>query len=452
MQAILDLPLTNVTASVVFTILSIVAIIAATWGFKGHSLLRSLFRPAALSLGIAYFGKLVFEQQWKVIPDKVPWELTLTVAGTIFVVLCAFMQRKRRIVVALLVVFSIFVTVLQFNAFYQTFPDLQTLEARNVAAQMDHQHFTKLKKPPLVKGHEAGALVEVSLDGGESGWKPRKSYAYVPPAYWTREEPLPVLLLMAGNPGTPDEWIDSGRAVMIADAYQKSHDGVSPIVITVDATGSFTGNPGCADGTRGHVMSYLAKDLPSIVQSKFRVNEDTSKWTIGGLSYGGTCALQVAANHPETYGNFLDFSGEPEVSLGSRDATVATIFGGRVKAFWDQDPQTLLREAQKNQDPKYRHIHGIFAVGQEDKSVRPLMEPISNLANAAGMHTRIHVVPGGHDYQVWRVALAQTFEWVAQRGGLGKHADEPKPVETDRDALDGKPQEDVLPSEEKQAG
>ena len=111
-------------------------------------------------------------------------------------------------------------------------------------------------------------------------------------------------------------------------------------------------------------MSYLAKDLPSIVQSKFRVNEDTSKWTIGGLSYGGTCALQVAANHPETYGNFLDFSGEPEVSLGSRDATVATIFGGRVKAFWDQDPQTLLREAQKNQDPKYRRIHGIFAVGK----------------------------------------------------------------------------------------
>ena len=77
------------------------------------------------------------------------------------------------------------------------------------------------------------------------------------PAYWTREEPLPVLLLMAGNPGTPDEWIDSGRAVMIADAYQKSHDGVSPIVITVDATGSFTGNPGCADGTR------VRDELPS---------------------------------------------------------------------------------------------------------------------------------------------------------------------------------------------
>ena len=448
MQAILDLPLTNFTASVVITILSVVAIIAATWGFRGHSLLRSIFRPAVLALCIAYFGKLVFEKQWHVIPDKVPWELTLTVAGTVFVILCAFMQRKRRIVVSLLVIFSVVMTVMQFNAFYQTFPDLQTLEARNVAVQMDYRHFEKQKRVPKLDGHKAGALVEVELGGGESGWKPRPSFAYLPPAYWTKEEPLPVLLLMAGNPGTPDEWIDSGRAVMIADAYQKAHDGVSPIVMTVDATGSFTANPGCADGPRGKVMSYLANDLPKIIGEKFTVNPDRSTWTVGGLSYGGTCAFQVVTNHPEVYGNFLDFSGEPEMSIGSREATINVIFGGDAKAFWAQDPESLLRAAAKDRDPKYRDIHGIFAVGVEDKTVRPLMEPISRLANDAGMHTRIHVVPGGHDYQVWRVALAQTFEWVAQQGKLGPHAADPTSVGTDRDALEGKPHEDVLPSED----
>lgn len=448
MQAILDLPLTNFTASVVLTILSGVAIIAATWGFKGHSLGRKLFRPAVLSLAIAYFGKLIFEEQWKVIPDKVPWELTLTIAGTIFVLLCAFMQRKRRIVVTLLVLFSGAVTGLQFNAFYQTFPDLQTLNARNVAQQMDYEHFTKLKHVPKINGHEAGALVEVNLGGGESGWKPRDSYAYLPPAYWTRDQPLPVLLLMAGNPGTPDEWIDSGRAVMIADAYQKEHGGVSPIVITVDATGSYTKNPGCADGARGNVMSYLAKDLPGVIKVKFDVNSDQSKWTIGGLSYGGTCALQVAINHPESYGNFLDFSGEPEMSISNREDTINTIFKGNEQAFWEQDPQTLLRNAKKNHDPKYRGVNGIFAVGKEDKTVRPLMEPISSLANSAGMNTRIHVVPGGHDYQVWRVALAQTFEWVAQQGNIGERSDQAPPVKTDRGALDGKPEETALPEED----
>ncbi|WP_426721809.1 alpha/beta hydrolase [Corynebacterium auriscanis] len=448
MHAILDLPLTDFTASVVITILSVIAIIAATWGFRGHSLGRSIFRPAVLALGIAYFGKLVFENQWGVIPDKVPWELTLAVAGTIFVVLCAFMQRRRRVVVSLLVVFSVLTTVMQFNAFYQTFPDLQTLEARSVAAQMDYREFQKQDRVPKVKGREAGALVEVALNGGESGWNPRASYAYLPPAYWTREEPLPVLLLMAGNPGTPDEWIDSGRAVMIADAYQRAHDGVSPIVMTVDATGSFTGNPGCTDGPRGNVMRYLTQDLPRIIGEKFTVNPDRSTWTIGGLSYGGTCALQVVTNHPEVYGNFLDFSGEPEMSIGSREATIGQIFGGDADAFWAQDPQAQLRAAMRTRDPKYRDIHGIFAVGVDDKSVRPLMEPISRLANNAGMHTRIHVVPGGHDYQVWRVALAQTFEWVAQQGKLGPHAEDAKVVGTNRDALDGKPHEDALPSED----
>lgn len=34
------------------------------------------------------------------------------------------------------------------------------------------------------------------------------------------------------------------------------------------------------------------------------------------------------------------------------------------------------------------------------------------------MSTTFDTVAGGHSFQVWRVALANTFDWVAKRGGL----------------------------------
>jgi S-formylglutathione hydrolase FrmB len=42
---------------------------------------------------------------------------------------------------------------------------------------------------------------------------------------------------------------------------------------------------------------------------------DPQRWAFGGLSFGGTCAIQMAALHPGIYPSVIDLSGEAESSL-----------------------------------------------------------------------------------------------------------------------------------------
>ena len=57
------------------------------------------------------------------------------------------------------------------------------------------------------------------------------------------------------------------------------------------------------------------------------MDPDSEGWAVGGVSYGGTCALQLATNHPDVYPTFLDISGSAEPTLGDRGCTVAAAFG-----------------------------------------------------------------------------------------------------------------------------
>ena len=79
-------------------------------------------------------------------------------------------------------------------------------------------------------------------------------------------------------------------------------------MVVADGTGSQIANPLCVDSKLGNVATYLAKDVPSWVKSNLQVNPDPKAWAIGGLSYGGTCSLQMATNYPDVYPTFLDIS------------------------------------------------------------------------------------------------------------------------------------------------
>ena len=53
--------------------------------------------------------------------------------------------------------------------------------------------------------------------------------------------------------------------------------------------------------------------------------------TRGGASLQAsrTRAIQMATNHPSGYPNFVDISGQLELTLGSRQRTANSLFGGR---------------------------------------------------------------------------------------------------------------------------
>ncbi len=145
-------------------------------------------------------------------------------------------------------------------------------------------------------------LHDRAIPGATSGFAARDAVVYLPPAYFANPRPLlPVLVMLAGQPGSPEDWLNGGKLAMTMDAFAREHHGLAPVVVVPDGTGSQLANPLCLDSQLGKVASYLAVDVPTWIKTHLQVDPDPRSWAVGGLSYGGTCSLQLATNHPEVY-------------------------------------------------------------------------------------------------------------------------------------------------------
>ena len=352
----------------------------------------------AVSVAFTFVVWLVMDVWWDPFPEEVPWFIYVSGGLAAFVLFSAIVQTGRRKTGVIIAVIAVaFVWGLS-NTVYKQFPTVRSLVPEPKTVAMDYAQFKQQKDVPTLHGREVGALVTVDIEAPVSGFHHRDAVAYFPPAYFAEpDKDLPVVVLMAGNPGTPMQWFRAGGAEQTLDDYQTEHKGVAPIVISVDATGSLSANPIC-------------------------VNPDQSRWTIGGLSYGGTCALQVITNAPEAYGSFLDFSGQAEPTIGDHTKTVEQFFGGDEAAFQAVNPEHLLQHAAQlvaqGQPSPYAHIDGRFIAGSEDKNSVEALKHLNELAQAAGMHTTFATVGGGHSYQTWREAFREVMNFLAQRENL----------------------------------
>ena len=388
-----------------------------------HERLRHRTLAAAMGAAACTAGAwAVLEVWWKPFPDAVAWQVYAAGGCVAFVVFAALVQTGRRVLLAAAAALALACALGVSNVVYQQFPTVRSLDPEPQAVRMPYSAVAEAEaagRAPRLGGEAVGALVDVDLDAKVSGFVHRPAVAYLPPVYFTDpQRRLPVVVLMAGNPGAPGQWFAAGGAEETLDAYQREHGGVSPIVVSVDATGTFSGNPICVDGPKDKVMTYLSVDVPAQLKQKFRVMEDTSRWTIGGLSYGGTCALQVVSNHPEVYGSFLDFSGQKEPTIGNRKDTVDRFFGGDEAAFRAVNPEDLLTAAAGTD--KYRGIQGRFIAGEDDHDAVAALRHLNELARGAGIESSFATVPGGHNYRTWRVALRGTIDFIVHRDGLEK--------------------------------
>ncbi|WKD58486.1 alpha/beta hydrolase [Corynebacterium caspium] len=417
------LALAGPKAIVLVTVLLVFALLVALWAAlrppsqdSGPNKWRLLALPIA---GIVLIAWGLLSLWWKPFGEAVAWFVYASTA-VLFYVCCALALAKgsRKLLIPA-VLAAILGFVGSYNIEFQIYPTVRSLSPVPAAAKMNLEEFQAQTKTPIIHGRAVGAQVNLEIPGVISGFKAREAMAYIPPSYWTQPNKLlPVIILMHGNPGEPGVWFNNGEVGEIADIYQIANNGVAPIIISVDATGSYAGNPICIDGPELKIHTYLTQDVPTQVRQIFRVQPDTKYWTIGGLSYGGTCALQVITNAPEVYGSFLDFSGQPEPSVGNHEDTVREFFNNDEKAFNAVDPAHLLNQAAELGSDRYHHIGGIFISGTNDNEAKVALQRLNELAQAAGMDTTYGEVPGGHDYKTWRQAFAQSLPWAAVRGGL----------------------------------
>ncbi|MFD0385265.1 alpha/beta hydrolase [Streptomyces stramineus] len=222
---------------------------------------------------------------------------------------------------------------------------------------------------------------------------------------------LPVIVLMV--PAGITRRLDQLRPPPRHDELlRRRPPGLAPAVVVVDPLGSQFANTLCLDSKLGNVQTYLATDVPHWIRTHLQVATDRTSWIISGISFGGTCSLQLGVNAPGVYGIVNDISGQEAPTLGSRQKTVDKAFGGDAAAFAEVNPLDVMARQQ------FPDTKAAFIAGSGDSTYGPQQRKVYEAAVKAGMRARWVELPGGHSWQVWRPGLEKQLPWLARESGL----------------------------------
>jgi S-formylglutathione hydrolase FrmB len=369
---------------------------------------------------------------WRPFPDSLPFTIVLWSWVALTGMVLAFARQlllrtwPRRAAAIAAGVLVLAAAANQVNGYFQAYPSLgvvlapwldpkpaftRTVNVTVVVAKPGQTLESTWDPPPGLPKN--GAVYQVSIPGVRSGFPARPGYIYLPPAYMTAPRPqLPVLVLLAGQPGDPRAWLDSGRLQAMMDGFAKRHGGLAPVVVMPDDLGSEFANPLCLNSRLGDVQTYLTVDVPNWITSHLQVRPPERGWAISGFSQGGTCAIQLSTQAPRLYPFFVDISGQIEPSLGSRQLTISRAFHGDAAAFARVDPIVLMARTRFPRDA------GVFVGGANDHGYTQQQRKMYLAARHAGMKVTFMELPGGHSWGVWRGGLEHNMAWLAGRLGI----------------------------------
>ncbi|MFB2586010.1 alpha/beta hydrolase [Herbiconiux liukaitaii] len=262
-----------------------------------------------------------------------------------------------------------------------------------------------------------GRIAQVDIPGTVSGFDARPAVVYLPPAALTSDAPaLPVLIMMSGQPGSPESPLETAKLEDSANAYAAAHQGLAPIIVSPDQLGSPDVNPMCVDSPLGNSATYLTVDVPAWITANLSVLGGPQDWGIGGLSQGGTCSIQLGAAHPELFGAILDASGEEYPKLGDEKTTIDKGFGGDAARYAAAHPAAIMAAKAP-----YSDTIAVFGVGSEDAAYLPGVQALYRDAQAAGMDATYVEAPGSaHDATTWSYVFQKGLTLIADHWGLNR--------------------------------
>jgi enterochelin esterase-like enzyme len=354
----------------------------------------------------------------------------LAVAGVALAVarLSARPQWWQRCMTVVAPVLIIVAAAAGINAYYGSYPTLRAIGAGSDVPELGAINApddggpltTEADWTPPPDMPATGAVYRTTIPGTESGVTAGPAYVYLPPAYLASTPAhVPVLILIHGDPGGPQDWITGGRLPEMMDAYAAGHEGLAPVVVLPDAAASTGPTPSlCLDSNYGNASTYLAVDVPDWVRTTLGAGtEDARSWAVGGFSYGGTCSLTLATGHPDVYPTFLDISGEDEPTIeAGQDTLISDYFSGDASAFAAQNPLDVVADEPPD-------ITGIVTVGADDSFYRPQGEAVAAALQDAGMDVQLQTVSGGHTWEAWRSGLQDNLDWLMERYGVVPSSD-----------------------------
>ncbi|MCX8563973.1 alpha/beta hydrolase-fold protein [Mycolicibacterium mucogenicum] len=280
------------------------------------------------------------------------------------------------------------------------------------------------------------SIVKVTTPDNISGFRHRAELVVLPPAWYASTPPpkLPVVMMLGGEFGTPADWLYAGTAQQTMQAYAADHGGYAPVLVFPDYSGEFSNDTECVNGRRGNAADHLTKEFVPYIISKFGVGADPDDWAVVGWSSGGTCAVTMAATQPELFHSFVDIDGQLGPNAGTKQQSIARLFGGDVAAWSAFDPRTVMRSHAAYHDvavwfsvstdtpTMYRAPWSTPSPDVEDNAGTTVSEDhgqiaseLCNLASSRGIECAVVPHHGGHDFNAASSSFAQALPWLAAR-------------------------------------
>lgn len=355
----------------------------------------------------------------------------------------------RRGLAALSIPLCALCAALSLNAWVGYFPTALTawdqLTSEPLPDQVDRLRVTEMQ----VAGTKPtkGVVVPVNIDSNASHFPHRQELVYLPPAWFNSNPPprLPAVMMISSAFNTPSDWLRPGGAFTAIDNFAATHQGFAPVGVFVDPTGSFDNDTECVNGSRGNAADHLVKDVVPFMVSNFGVSASRDNWGVAGWSMGGTCAVDLTVMHPEVFSAFVDIAGDRSPNIGTKELTIARLFGGNSAAWSDFDPTTVM-----TRHGHYAGVSGWFDVPASSgprnvaEEASPTLstaktDPVANpegqdaaanalcaVATANGISCAVVTQEGRHDWPFAAQAFAASLPWLAAT--LGTPSTEPVPL------------------------
>jgi len=266
-----------------------------------------------------------------------------------------------------------------------------------------YRGFGAPRNPP---GVASGKLVRIGLQSAALGG--RRSYdVYLPAGYAAakaRGQRFGVLYLLHGSPGWPRLFMNAGALGVAMDTLVAQHRIAPMLVIMPDGRdGSVLSDTEWANTRHGRYESFVldvvrAADhrLPTIADRRHRV--------IAGNSEGAYAAANLALRNLSTFGAFESWSG---YFTQTRTGVFKALPASALRANSPADYVGALRRPLARL-PLRANLYG----GAADRDTRQLA-PFAAALRGAGADVTHRVLPGRHDWRLWRAQTPAMLRWAA---------------------------------------
>lgn len=138
-------------------------------------------------------------------------------------------------------------------------------------------------------------------------------YVWVPPQYREqsyRQDRFPVITLLAGVPGVPQDWILKKSMLHIVESMM-ADGSLKPSILVMPDLMPGGANTDCSNTPQAKVATWLSQDVPNLIRRHFRVLKKPSGWAVTGYSTGGFCALKLPMQFPKIFGIGAGMDSDP---------------------------------------------------------------------------------------------------------------------------------------------